>query len=94
MNRDKIYAFGRSLGGAVVMQLALRRGFDLRGVIVENTFTNTRDVALCWFPFLKYYFNLKGRFGGFLVRDKWDSVKIAPKVKRSALFIAAKEDEV
>ncbi len=37
--------FGRSLGGAVALQLATATGAEPDGVIVENTFTRLRDMA-------------------------------------------------
>ena len=42
VNSDKIFLFGRSLGGAVAFHLAeyaQRKNIRVRGVIVENTFT-------------------------------------------------------
>jgi fermentation-respiration switch protein FrsA (DUF1100 family) len=41
---DNIVLWGRSLGGAVVTDVASRSGF--KGVILESTFTNIRDVGV------------------------------------------------
>ncbi len=40
---DRLVAFGRSLGAAVAMEVALNR--PLRCLILESAFTNTRDMA-------------------------------------------------
>jgi len=37
--------FGRSLGGAVAVELAMNKGNHLRGVIIENTFTSIADMV-------------------------------------------------
>ncbi|MFH0702570.1 MAG: alpha/beta hydrolase [bacterium] len=42
--QDNIVLWGRSLGGAVVADISSRNEF--RGVILESTFTNIRDVAI------------------------------------------------
>lgn len=42
----RVYVFGRSLGGAVALSLAAARGRDLRGLVLENTFTSIEDMAV------------------------------------------------
>lgn len=49
---NNIMAFGRSLGGAVATSLAHRRPGALRGLVLENTFTNISAMASKMFPFL------------------------------------------
>lgn len=39
------YLFGRSLGGAVAIKLAQIRGHEIKGLMVENTFTNISDMV-------------------------------------------------
>lgn len=47
---DSIYLFGRSLGGAVVAELATR--VDCAGVVIESSFTSAADMGKEMFPFL------------------------------------------
>ncbi len=46
---DKIAIFGRSLGGAVAIEMALQR--KARCLIIESTFTSTKNVSKTIFPF-------------------------------------------
>ncbi|CDJ41635.1 phospholipase/carboxylesterase domain containing protein, putative [Eimeria tenella] len=50
-NRD-IFVFGRSIGGAVAIELARRRSDELKGIVVENTFTSLLEMLYIVFPFL------------------------------------------
>ena len=45
VNKDKIIAFGQSIGGAVVIDLALKYNDKLFAFIVENTFTSLPDIG-------------------------------------------------
>jgi len=46
---DRIAIFGRSIGGAVAIEIALQR--KARCLIIESTFTSTKDMAKTIFPF-------------------------------------------
>ena len=46
---DRIVIFGRSIGGAVAIEVALQR--TVRCLIIESTFTSTKDMAKTIFPF-------------------------------------------
>lgn len=48
-------AFGRSLGGAVAINLAASFPQRLGAVIVENTFTSILDMIDILFPLLSYF---------------------------------------
>ena len=50
----QIFAFGRSLGGAVAIWLAHKNPRRLRGIVIENSFTSVREMATPIFPFLQY----------------------------------------
>ena len=39
VDRNQVYLFGRSLGGAVAAVVALDTSLPFKGVIIENTFT-------------------------------------------------------
>ena len=45
VNPDRIFVFGRSLGGAVATELAMNKSNHLKGVIIENTFTSIGDMV-------------------------------------------------
>jgi len=58
INKDKVFAHGRSLGGAVVLHLAAKHSREnvklFKGLVVESTFTSISDMADNLFGFLKY----------------------------------------
>jgi len=45
INPDRLFVFGRSLGGAVATELAMNKGNHLQGIIIENTFTSIGDMV-------------------------------------------------
>jgi predicted alpha/beta-fold hydrolase len=49
INKNKVFAHGRSLGGAVVVHLAAKQSRDMKplftGIVVESTFTSISDMA-------------------------------------------------
>lgn len=53
INHNKLYIFGRSLGGAVAIQLASEPTYSChtQGLIVENTFTSLPNIAKHLFDF-------------------------------------------
>eukprot|EP00921_Rhytidocystis_pertsovi_P000850 GHVQ01001454.1.p1 GENE.GHVQ01001454.1~~GHVQ01001454.1.p1 ORF type:complete len:357 (-),score=59.40 GHVQ01001454.1:1905-2975(-) len=53
IDQSKVFVFGRSIGGAVAIDLAAKRSPMLRGIIVENTFTNLHDMGEWVFPFFR-----------------------------------------
>mmetsp|Transcript_43721 Transcript_43721/g.81569 ORF Transcript_43721/g.81569 Transcript_43721/m.81569 type:complete len:389 (-) Transcript_43721:27-1193(-) len=78
---DRILFFGRSIGGAVAVKLAAHAlkqkqeevadGLPLpAGIILENTFTSLRDMAVQMFPFLS---PLRSLLRSPLVFDEWRS---------------------
>ncbi|CDJ52983.1 phospholipase/carboxylesterase domain containing protein, putative [Eimeria brunetti] len=52
VNNKDIFVFGRSIGGAVAIELAKRRSDELKGIVVENTFTSLLEMLYIVFPFL------------------------------------------
>jgi pimeloyl-ACP methyl ester carboxylesterase len=45
INSERIFLFGRSLGGAVAIQLAMAKSNSLKGLVVENTFTSIAELV-------------------------------------------------
>jgi fermentation-respiration switch protein FrsA (DUF1100 family) len=78
----RILLFGRSLGGAVAVDLARNRG--LAGVILESTFTSIADVA-------------RGMIGtplAYLVRGRFDSASKIGQIHAPLLFFHGDDDRV
>jgi len=91
IDTDKIFVFGRSLGGAVAFHLASYAEHTLhkplRGIIVENTF---RSISRMVDTLMPYIAPLK-----FLVlRMDWNSERIAPTIQTPILYLAGENDEL
>ena len=80
---DRIGVFGRSLGGAVAIEVALQR--KVRCIIIENTFTSIRDMSKTIFPWLL--------FSPFLPDHYENSSKIAD-VSVPKLIVHSRNDEI
>ena len=78
-----IYLFGRSLGSGVAVQLAAER--QVAGVILVAPFDSLVEVGKRHYPFLPVDWMLKHRF---------DSAALAPKMKTPLLCIVASHDEI
>ena len=80
---SRIYVFGRSLGSGVAVQLAAQR--PVAGLILVAPFDSLVAVGKRHYPFLPVDWMLKHRF---------DSVAIAPKIRAPLLCIVAGDDEI
>jgi hypothetical protein len=64
---DRLFLFGRSLGGAVAIELATR--VKCAGIVVESSFTSSGDMGQRMFPYLpirllvRYRFDSLGKIG-------------------------------
>jgi pimeloyl-ACP methyl ester carboxylesterase len=79
----RVYAFGRSLGSGVAVQLAAARRLD--GVILVAPFDSLVQVGKHHYPLLPV---------GLLLRHRFDSLGRAPSITAPLLCIAAAHDEV
>jgi uncharacterized protein len=79
----KIFAFGRSLGSGAAVRLAAER--PLSGVVLVTPFDSLASVAK------RYYWYLPV---DLLLRHRFDSVDLAPKIRAPLLCLAAERDEV
>ncbi len=81
--RPPVIAWGRSLGGAVVVQLALDR--PLRGLVVESAFASTVAIGRALFPSLPVE---------SFCRYRYDSLSKMPRVGCPVLVAHGRGDEV
>ncbi|KAF7456083.1 phospholipase/carboxylesterase [Cryptosporidium felis] len=86
VDKDKIFLFGHSIGGAVAIDLATK--FSVAGLIIENTFTNISSVAFRIYPLFRYLF----LFFKAIQRLKFDSISKIHKVKAPVLFTVGSKD--
>lgn len=79
---ERIVVFGRSLGGAVAVDLA--RGRALAGVILESTFTSLSEMAR----------RVAGPLGRIFVRGGFDSADKIAGVRVPLLFFHGDRDDI
>ncbi len=79
---EDVVIFGKSLGGAVAVDLAME--VDAAGLIVESSFTSIPEMAGRHYPFVPR----------FLIRTRMNSLAKIPFVTSPKLFIHSKTDEV
>eukprot|EP01066_Platyproteum_vivax_P007463 Platyproteum_vivax@DN2925_c0_g1_i1.p1 len=88
VNEDRVFLFGRSLGGAIAVWLAHREPVWVRGVVLENTFTSIADMVDVVFPFLMPFRPLIN----FLRRLEMDSLKHVQEVQAPMLLLSGALD--
>ncbi|HEX9652278.1 MAG TPA: alpha/beta hydrolase [bacterium] len=76
VRRERIIIFGRSLGGAVAVDLASKR--PAAGLILESTFTSARDMAKSTFGVIPLQ---------FIIKTKFDSVRKIKQINIPLLMI-------
>jgi alpha-beta hydrolase superfamily lysophospholipase len=98
IENNEIILWGRSLGGAVVADVASRDNF--RGIILESTFTNIRDVGihLCSTKILESNFNVWSNISKNFIRfmpitQKFDTEHKIMKIESPLLIGHSLNDE-
>ncbi|KAJ6232400.1 protein abhd13 [Anaeramoeba flamelloides] len=88
IDSSKILIFGRSLGGCLAAYLAAANADDknLKGIILENTFTSIKDLAYHILPITKYV--------QFLFRLKLDTLNMIPNTTVPILFLSGQKDHL
>jgi len=82
-----IIVFGRSIGGAVAIDLVDNiNGHKISGLIVENTFTSINEMIDYKFPPLSVF--------KFLSKNKWSSIETIRRVNIPTLFIFGEKDNM
>jgi pimeloyl-ACP methyl ester carboxylesterase len=74
---------GESLGGAVAIELALRR--EVGALVLESTFTTLADVGARAYPFLPVR---------LLARIRYDNLSKLPRIGRPVLFLHSPADQL
>lgn len=83
-NPKRVFLFGRSLGGGVSYELAVRHP-EVGGLVTDATFTSIPDLARKLIP-IPYMWRL--------VRTKYDNLRKAPLVKIPRLVMHGVSDEL
>jgi len=86
INPNKIVAFGRSLGGAVAIQLCTKKGDKIKALIVENTFLSIPDMVAVVFPALRHF--------KVLSTNQWLSLQKIKTISIPILFLCGMKDEL
>jgi fermentation-respiration switch protein FrsA (DUF1100 family) len=81
-----IVVFGRSIGGAVAIDLVSKYNDEVAALILENTFTSIPDMIDHVLPPLKYFKSL--------CRTQWNSLEAIQRVYVPTLFISGQSDEL
>jgi len=88
---DKLVVFGRSLGGAVAVDLATRAANKerLAAVMLENTFTSIPDIARILFPF-----RLIKLLPVWAYKNQFRSLRKACRITQPTLFLSGLSDQL
>ncbi|MEI7997883.1 MAG: alpha/beta hydrolase [Candidatus Omnitrophota bacterium] len=81
INHERIIAYGASLGGVVMIDLATQKRFA--ALVVESSFTSAADMALRYYPLLP----------SFMLSIKLDSLSKINKITIPKLFLHSAEDQ-
>jgi len=87
VDKNQVFLFGRSLGGAIAARVAMDMTLPFKGIIIENTFTTLGDLVDVMFPFLKYVRK-------YLLKSKFETIYIIGKIFRPILFCRSERDEL
>jgi fermentation-respiration switch protein FrsA (DUF1100 family) len=80
ISEKKIIAYGASLGGAVVAELAVKK--KVAALIIEASFTSAADLAKLHYPYIPT----------FMMSVKFDTLSKIDKIASPKLFMHSKED--
>ncbi|CDI79338.1 hypothetical protein, conserved [Eimeria acervulina] len=89
VNNEDIFVLGHSLGGGVAVDLASRRGNQIKGLVIENTFTSLREVAESCYPALKPLI----RLFTMVQKDGMENIEKIRNVKVPTFFVGGTNDK-
>lgn len=91
LDSTRLILFGRSLGGAVALDLAAKHERDADGgiscVVVENTFASISHMVDLLFPYLSFA-------KLWILRMKWESLLKIRDITKPILFLSGARDEI
>lgn len=79
---EQIVGYGESIGGAVIIDLASQH--KLKGLIIDSTMTNAKDMVKVIYPFLPYW----------IFATRWDSLNKIKSLTVPKLIIHSINDEI
>lgn len=82
IRQEDMVGYGESLGGVVIVDLASKK--PLRAFILENTFTNAREMAALHYPFLPSQ----------ILKSRFDSKQKIAAIKTPKLILHSRNDEI
>ncbi len=84
ITESHIIAYGRSLGGGVATEIAFRHP-NIKGLILDSTFTSLPDIAQHYYPYIPVRWVLNHRY---------ENIRKIKKITLPKLIIHSQEDEV
>ena len=87
IDSSRLFCFGRSLGGAVAVRLAMEHSNRFKGIIVENTFTSIGEMVDRLMP-------LVARFKAFIQRIYYPTIERIGSISAPLLLIRGEYDEI
>ena len=87
INNKDVYLFGRSLGGAVGIYITNHLRPNIKGLILENTFSSLGELIDKIFPFLKH-------IKSFMLKNHWPSINRIGEINTPILFYMSGMDEL
>lgn len=85
IDHDRLVLFGRSLGGCVVAELAMRH--RVKAVILESSFTSVDAMARYNRPAITFFVPSR-----LLVKSRFDSIKKMPRIHSPVMIVHGDKD--
>ena len=80
---ENISVYGRSIGGAIGLEVAKRE--KIKSIVVQSSFTSLKEIAKELFPFIP---------NGLVKNDLWNSQEIIKKINIPVLISHGDKDEI
>lgn len=82
ISADQIIGYGESIGGAAIVELALKE--KMKAMILDSTITNVKDMVKCTYPFIPYW----------LFSSRFDSESKIRSIVIPKLIVHSLNDEI